>query len=377
MTENWRQCPDCLERSLALELLSPYIENARHERNGLKNILALDDATLARAVGGKRALELVAMVAALEGFTAVEAAERAGLITACRMHGLFPERLRDDPTVEAIYVAGDEARFRELSTADTPSVAIVGTRRGSPEGLRVAREMGRGLAAAGVTVVSGMALGVDAAAHEGALEAGGATVAVLGCGADVPYPRSKGALYRRIVTAGAVISEMPPGATPRKWTFPARNRIIAALAQATIVVEAAQRSGSLITAEFALELGREVLAVPGSVRSWRSDGTNALIRDGATLVRDARDVLDAVLGPEMAAKASKRGAERFVSAPPTLGAGATDLLRRIEAGTTRADDLLAAAADRDGAPAGLAELELLGLIRRTPAGGYERSVVGA
>lgn len=367
-------CPDCLDRSLALELLSPYIENARHEKNGLRNILALDNETLARAVGGKRAAGLADQVRALDGLNASGMADAAGLISTCRARHGFPERLRDDPTVAAIYIAGDGERFFELTAPDTPAVAIVGTRRASPEGLRVARELGRGLAAAGVTVVSGMALGVDSAAHEGALEAGGATVAVLGCGADVPYPRSKGALYRRIVAQGAVISELPPGATPRKWTFPARNRIIAALSQATIVVEAAQRSGSLITAEFALELGREVLAVPGSVRSWRSDGTNALIRDGATLVRDARDVLDAVLGPEMASKAQKRGASRFVSAPPELGAEVRDLLQLIEKGTTRPDDLITAATTRSQALAGLAELELLGLVRRG-AGGYERARV--
>jgi DNA processing protein len=368
-------CPGCLKRSLALELLSPYIENARHETNGLRDVLALDNATLAQAVGGKRRAELTAQVRALDGMDVTGKAAAAGLSSTCRHRDGFPERLLDDATVAAIYIAGGVDRFCALTSPATPAVAIVGTRRASPEGLRVARELGRGLVAAGITVVSGMALGVDSAAHEGALEAGGATIAVLGCGADVPYPRSKGALYRRIVAEGAVVSELPPGATPRKWTFPARNRIIAALGQATIVVEAAQRSGSLITAEFALELGREVLAVPGSVRSWRSDGTNALIRDGATLVRDARDVLDAVLGPEMAARAQQRGAQRFVSAPPGLDAAVSQMLRRIEAGTTRADDLITAAVTRPQALAGLAELELLGLVRRNPGGGYERCSV--
>lgn len=376
MTIVHRDCADCLERSLGLELLSPYIENARHERNGLKNILALPNVELAKAVGGKRAGDLVARILAFNGESALARADAADLIPACRWTPTFPDRLLDDDTIASLYIAGDRKRFELLTSLGTPAVAIVGTRRASPEGLRVAAELGRGLAAAGVTVVSGMALGVDSAAHEGALEAGGATIAVLGCGADVAYPRSKGALYRRIVAEGAVVSEMPPGAAPRRWTFPARNRIIAGLAQATIVVEAAQRSGSLITAEFALELGREVLAVPGSVRSWRSDGTNALIRDGATLVRDARDVLDAVLGPEMGAKAQKRGAERFVSAPPGLDHGVTILLKQIEDGIGRADDLISDTATRSQALAGLAELELLGLVRRTAGGRYERCSVG-
>jgi DNA processing protein len=376
MTTAHPECPKCLERSLALELLSPYIENARHETNGLKNVLALDNETLARAVGGKRADDLVKRVRGLKGVDAARAGTSAGLTDVCRWDQGFPQRLRDDPTVHAIFIAGDGPRFARLVDQRTPAVAIVGTRRASPEGLRVARELGRGLAAAGITVVSGMALGVDSAAHEGALEGGGSTIAVLGCGADVPYPRSKAALYRRIVAEGAVVSEMPPGATPRKWTFPARNRIIAGLAQATIVVEAAQRSGSLITAEFALELGREVLAVPGSVRSWRSDGTNALIRDGATLVRDARDVLDAVLGPEMAATAQNRGAERLVSAPSGLEPELAELLKHVEDGPKRADDLIAAIGTHSRALAGLAELELLGLIRRIADGRYERCRVG-
>lgn len=370
-----RQCPDCLLRSLVLELLSPYLEIARHERRGLRDVLALDNATLARAVGGKRAAELTRQIESFKGEDAQARAAKAGLVTACRKADVFPERLRDDPTVAALYVAGDRERFRSLTAPATPSVAIVGTRRASPEGLRVARELGRGLAAAGVTVVSGMALGVDAAAHEGALEGGGSTIAVLGSGADVAYPRSKAGLHSRLVAQAAVVSELPPGSTPRKWTFPARNRIIAALAQATIVVEAASKSGSLITADFALELGREVLAVPGSVRSWRSDGTNALIRDGATLVRDARDVLDAVLGPEMGSKAREEAATRFVAAPPDLHGTAAELLERIETGIDRTDELMSASATSSQALAGLAELELLGLIRRTP-NGYERCSVG-
>lgn len=376
MTQRSPECPDCLKKSLVLELLSPYIENARHEKAGLKNVLSLESVQLAKAVGGKRADQLVEQVRGLSGMDAMNRAEEAGLISACRWIPAFPERLLDDPTVTALYIAGDHKRFERLTSMRSPAVAIVGTRRASPEGLRIARELGRGLAAAGITVVSGMALGVDSAAHEGALEGGGSTIAVLGCGADVSYPRSKAALYRRIVAQGAVISEMPPGSTPRKWTFPARNRIIAALAQATIVVEAAQRSGSLITAEFAMELGREVLAVPGSVRSWRSDGTNALIRDGATLVRDARDVLDAVLGPEMAGRAQERGAAQYISPASELDPATAKLLKQIESGTTRPDDLIAVAAPNASAMAALAELELLGLVRRTAAGGYERCSVG-
>ena len=172
----------------------------------------------------------------------------------------------------------------------------MGTRRASADGLEVARALGRGLAAAGVTVVSGMALGVDSAAHAGALESSGRTVAVLAGGADVPYPPSKARLHQLIAERGCVVGELPPGFVAMRWCFPARNRIIAALAHMTIVVEAARRSGSLITAEIAADIGRDVGAVPGPVTAWRSAGTNALLRDGATVIRDAADALDVAVG---------------------------------------------------------------------------------
>jgi DNA processing protein len=252
-------------------------------------------------------------------------------------------------------------------------VAIVGTRRASPEGLEVARALGRGLASAGVTVVSGMALGIDSAAHAGAVESGGRSVAVLAGGADVPYPARKRALHDQLRRHGAVVSEMPPGFRAHRWCFPARNRVIAALADATIVVEAAERSGSLITAELALELGREVAAVPGPVLSWRSAGTNALLRDGATLVRDARDILDLVLGVDGAAVAVA-DAQRAASAPPVdLPPELASLLSAVDDGRDR---ISALTADADGAAmvrAGLAELELLGLVRRAPGGRWVRA----
>jgi DNA processing protein len=176
------------------------------------------------------------------------------------------------------------------------TVTIVGSRRASAYGLQVAETLARELAIAGVTTVSGMALGVDAAAHRGALAGGGATVAVLGCGPDVVYPALHRDLYGRIAEAGAVISERPPGTKPRKEFFPARNRIMAALGKVVIIVEAAQPSGSLITAEVAAKLGRTVGAVPGRLGARNAEGANALIKDGAQLIRDAQDVLDLLFG---------------------------------------------------------------------------------
>jgi predicted Rossmann fold nucleotide-binding protein DprA/Smf involved in DNA uptake len=201
---------------------------------------------------------------------------------------------------------------------------------------------------------------------DGALQAGGPTVAVLAGGADVAYPRSKRALHARIRERGAVISEAPPGFVPRRWCFPARNRIIAALGSATIVVQAATRSGSLITAELAMDLGRDVGAVPGSPLDWRSAGVNSLLRDGACVVRDAADALDLALGVGhglgMDADARTAGLD------PAL----RTLLRRVGEGAASIDSLATTPAEAEAALAGLTELELLGFVTRGPGGTYQK-----
>jgi DNA processing protein len=171
------------------------------------------------------------------------------------------------------------------------SVAVVGARECSGYGASVARMLGRELAAAGLVVVSGLARGVDAEAHRGALEGGGATVAVLGCGIDRDYPAAHAQLARRIAESGLVVAEYAPGVEPAPWRFPARNRVISGLCAATVVVEARERSGALITADFALEEGREVFAVPGEIGSALSAGTNALLKLGAAPLTGAADVL--------------------------------------------------------------------------------------
>lgn len=174
-----------------------------------------------------------------------------------------------------------------------PSVAVVGARACSSYGRSVARTLGRELAAAGLVVVSGMARGIDGEAHRGALDVGGVTIAVLGCGIDRDYPAAHGELASRIVEQGLIVSEYEAGVEPAPWRFPARNRIIAGLCFATVVVEARERSGALITADFALEDGREVMVVPGEITSSVSAGSNALLRLGATPVTAAADVLEA------------------------------------------------------------------------------------
>ncbi len=181
-----------------------------------------------------------------------------------------------------------------VDVLDRPRVAIVGTRAATPHGLADAHELGACLAEAGITVVSGLAIGIDAAAHEGALEAGGGVVGVVATGLDIEYPRRHVALYRRVRAAGLVLGETGFGVRPSPKRFPVRNRIIAALADVVVVVEATRRGGARITAEHAARYGREVFAVPGSRRNASAEGTNALLADGAQVLLDWSDVIVAI-----------------------------------------------------------------------------------
>lgn len=202
---------------------------------------------------------------------------------------------------------------------EEPSVAVVGTRRATRYGMNLAREMGMALARAGWTVVSGLARGIDGAAHRGCVEAGGRGVAVLGCGVDIWYPREHRQLGETLLAGGgAVISEYPPGTHPEPWRFPARNRIISGLSAVVVVVEAAAKGGALITARLAAEQGREVFAVPGDVDRKTSVGTNLLIRDGALPVFGAADLVEAaslVLGPPAATLAGGSSSEIDLDLP--------------------------------------------------------------
>lgn len=232
------------------------------------------------------------------------------------------------------------------------AVAIVGARACSAYGRGVARSLARAVAGAGAVVVSGLARGVDGEAHRGALEAGGLTVAVMGCGIDRDYPAGHAELAQRIVAGGGlIVSEYEAGVEPAPWRFPARNRIIAGLCRATVVVEARERSGALITADFALEDGREVLAVPGEITSALSAGTNALLRLGATPVTSADDVLES-LG--LAAGASP--ATKLDGAPGAV-------LGALRSGAASADELVRLTGLDPGVVAGaLVELELAGRV---------------
>lgn len=259
------------------------------------------------------------------------------------------------PLLAAIHDPPASLWFRgdvDLALLSRTAVAVVGARACSGYGRAVARTLARELAEAGAVVVSGLARGIDGEAHRGALEADGPTVAVLGCGIDRDYPAAHADLARRITAAGGVIvSEYEAGVEPAPWRFPARNRIIAGLCAATVVVEARTRSGALITADFALEEGREVLAVPGEITSALSAGTNALLRLGAVPVTSPEDVLEAI------------GLERVHGlAEPPRGPAAT-VLDAVGAGPATIDEI----ARRSGLDAGLVaaalvELELASLV---------------
>jgi DNA processing protein len=259
----------------------------------------------------------------------------------------------------------------------SPSVAVVGSRRATFGGVEIARSIGRDLAAAGIQVVSGMALGIDAAAHAGALDAGGTTVAVLGCGIDICYPSRHTDLRARIAATGSVITEEPAGTPPLKYNFPKRNRIIAALAHAVVVVEATERSGALSTARWAADLGREVLAVPGSIRARQSSGTNMLIRDGARPFIGIADLFEAVEGLRDAVPGDALGA-----APPSARGGLErfspplrEILARMGMQPVHPDQVgIALGLSPTVVAARLGALELAGAVMSLPGGLVARTV---
>jgi len=246
-----------------------------------------------------------------------------------------------------------------------PAVAIVGSRAGSPYALAVAGRLASDLSSRGLTIVSGLARGVDSAAHRGALDGRGVTVGVLGCGADIVYPREHASLAVEMAGSGALVSELAPGTPPKPFFFPRRNRIISGLSRAVVVIEAGERSGSLITARMALEQGREVLAVPGNVLTGRNRGAHALLRDGAKIVETADDILEE-LGPVSTGPASN-----VVAAP---GGRGDPVLASMPAGDACDLDAIA---ERSGLSTArllprLFELEMRGLVRRAGGGRFIR-----
>jgi DNA processing protein len=359
-------CLECLRRAWLLAALGPYVERISTGEVGYRSpeLLRLSNEDLVAVAAPKVAPQMLARIAALPEQRLNEELSQAGCWACCRHGELYPASLADAGDAPwALIGRGDPKLLDGLEPYE--AVTIVGARRATSYGREVARELGRELAAAGMIVVSGLAFGIDACAHRGALDAG-RTVAVLGCGPDVAYPASHRSLWRRICETNLVLSELPPGAPPWRWTFPARNRIMAALAGMTVVVEAATRSGSLITTDLAADLGRDLGAVPGPVTSRASAGPNGLLAGGACVIRDAQDVLDAMLGP---------GRKRLERRAPTLEPELEGVLVAVEAGESTCDAIATATCLSGGAAAAaLARLELLGFVTCSSVGSYSRTL---
>jgi DNA processing protein len=293
----------------------------------------------------------------------LDRARRAGLRLILYTDPHYPAKLRQIPDPPPIlYQAGP------WEPDGRPTLAIVGTRKPTAYGLAVAEQLGRDLARLGAVVVSGMARGIDSAAHRGALAEGGTSIAVLGGGADLCYPREAASIYRAMKERGAVLSEQPPGTEPRRENFPERNRIISGLADGVIVVEAGERSGTLITVTQALQQGREVFAVPGPITSPMSVGPHRLIREGACLVESARQVLE-----ELGFLDTSEGP---IDRSPSLALSPEEqrLLGWMGTEPRRPDDLvLSCGLSVAEVQATLTMLEIRGAVRRLPDGQYVRT----
>ncbi len=365
MTEP-RACPQCLRRSWLLAHLAPYIERFAPGRRSL-GLFRLSDEDLAAAVAPELAAKILAEVGSLSEERLRADLDAASCWAVCRHDPLYPVGLRDvDGAPWSLIGRGDPSLLSRLEPES--AVAVVGSRRATTYGRETSRALGRELASAGLAVLSGLAFGIEGCAHRGALEEG-LTVAVLGSGADVAYPAAHRSLWRRIQELGLVLSELPPGCGVWRWSFPARNRIMAAISGMTVVVEAAEGSGSMITADLAADLGRDLGAVPGPVGSRLSVGPNNLLADGACLIRGPQDVLDAMLGTR-APQPSPRG--------PRLNHTQRAVLGALEEGAETCGDVVASAGlSTEEALIALATLESLGYVNCSTTSTYSRTQLRA
>jgi DNA processing protein len=352
-----RACAECLRRAWLLVRLAGHLDN---ERERISDLLDRADEDLIEAVGGSHAAEVRVEWEAFDADGYRERCTEAGVETLCRCDAAYPAKLWDlagEPAV--LHVAGGLDRFLQLVAKR--SVALVGARRASPYALENARSLARGLAGA-VTVISGMASGVDTAAHEGTLHVRGETIAVLPSSPERAYPPSGRLLHQQILATGAAVSELGPGVPVRRWMFPARNRIIAALADMTILVAGRQGSGAIGTAMEADALGRHVGAVPGQITAPLSFGPHLQLRFGAHLVAEPADVLKVLF--EDPPRLRPPGLDR--PGDPSL----IPLFEALADGWEVPDAFTEAGLDVERGLAALAELEMTGHVRRQAGGRY-------
>jgi DNA processing protein len=291
----------------------------------------------------------------------LERALEAGVSIVPFTDTIYPARLRliSDPP-PFLYAKG------ELKQEDANAVAVVGSRSASEYGLRMTRDLCQGLVSLGFTVVSGMARGIDGEAHQAALHAGGRTMAVLGSGVDVAYPFEHEELYRGISQNGAVLSELPMGTAPFSYHFPARNRLISGLSLGVVVVQATEKSGSLITAGLALEQGREVFAVPGEAGASRSRGTHQLIRQGAKLVESVEDIVEEI-APQLRERSRAVPTRHPTSLPSDMGSEAQKIFELVLQGHCQIDELIQVSALSSAKVSEvLLDLEIRGFLRQLP-----------
>jgi DNA processing protein len=361
-------CDACLRRAFLIAHLAPRIAGllGSGDRRA-RGLLGLPEDDLVAAAAGRQVDRALAF---LDGFDAHRQREHLagrGFLALCLHSPHYPDLLRDLADPPAVLFGSGRPGALEL-LVEEPAVTVVGTRRASPYGTEVAYAIGRGLGASGVPVVSGLALGIDGTAHRGCLDGGGVPLAVVASGPDVAYPRRHRSLHERVRETGLVLSELPPGTEPYRWSFPARNRIMAGLARMTLVVEAADPSGSLITAEFAKDLGRCVAAVPGRVTSTLARGTNNLLKDGATPISDTEDVLDELFGVGV-----RKAQEVREPRPAPADAFLRSVLESVEGNHS-----VEAVAHETGGTvaetrAALGRLEAEGYLVRLDLGGWERT----
>ena len=352
-------CLSCLSRSWLLSELSAPLDYQCRDRGRLLSLLGLSDEDLVRAIAGRRRDELTRARAQFEEGSVPRA---PGVEAVCRHHPSYPPALKDTGAPWMLHVAGGVERLRLL--AATPTVAIVGSSRATDYGLEMAKSLARGLAASGVTVTSGLSDGVAVAALAGALEVDGGTITVVPGGLDVACPARRRSLYQRARQSGCGLAEVPCGCRPRRWTQAASERILARLAELTVVVEALEGSRELAGAQSAQALGRTVAAVPGRVTSRASSGTHALLMGGAHLVRGPSDALELLYGDD--AQTPGGPADPRAGLEPML----RDTLEQVGAGRDTPDKLTSAGEDAGATLLALSELELLGLLTRGDGGRY-------